>query len=109
VVLVFFHFLDHPTHPAEGDVLDLTNALASDSELLAAFFKGLNFATVESKSVTENLGLALGENIKELAEHFVDCFFLKFLVGVVGMVVLDQGLRVTWVLQSRSRQSLREP
>src|ERR1051325_6244900 len=55
-VLLFcgLEFLDHFAEFGEGDILDLANAFASDSESLAHFLQCLFAPAVQAEAVTKN-------------------------------------------------------
>src|SRR5215203_3449708 len=58
-------------HLAQGLGLDLPDALAGDFELAADFFEGAAVAVDEAEALLEDLALALGEGVEDVADFFL--------------------------------------
>src|SRR4029077_7415478 len=65
-----FFLTQRSTQFRQGDILELTNSLSRNPELLTHFFEGLRFVTVQPESLEDYLALAVVKHLKQVA-HLV--------------------------------------
>src|SRR5437899_12444465 len=65
-------FFDHFAEFGEGDVLNLSDALARHTKLLTDFFEGLLAAAVQAKSIAKNGRVAQIAPLRHLLQHCAD-------------------------------------
>jgi hypothetical protein len=58
-----FFLTQRSTQFRQGDILELTNSLSRNPELLTHFFEGLRFVTVQPESLEDYLALAASSSL----------------------------------------------
>lgn len=84
---LFFH--EGAAEFIEGDVLELADALAGDTEFFADFFEGFGGGAVEAEAGDQDAAFAFVEDIEEVAELVAEVFVAKHFVRVLGFCVAD--------------------
>jgi hypothetical protein len=69
-----FFLIQCPTHFRQGDILELTDSFSRNPKLLAHFFEGLRFATIQSEPLEDYPALSVVEDLKQIAHLVVQVF-----------------------------------